>query len=593
MVGIVARIKCRPAVEVENLDYLKSENPRLELDWPGIIDAVFNGVVAINREGKIVVCNKAAAAMLNAEENALLGEPIEKVIPNTRLVEVVKSGQEEFNQRMQLNNRVVITHRRPIFREREIVGAIAIFQEVSELEALSAQLDSAWQVNRELDALIESVAEGIVVTDGNGYITRVNDAYRRLAGITDKEYIGKHFKTLLEEGYTHRTTTDVAMDRKAPFTAIDIRNNRELLITSTPVLNSNGDITAVVGVLRDLESLNCLRDQLVQNDYFRQQFYEELNQLRSHESYRAIITRNPRMRERVETALRVARVNSTVLILGETGVGKELLAQMIHRASRRSKHPFIKVDCTTIPSPLMEAELFGYETGSFTGAPKEGRKGLLELAQNGTLFLDEVGDLPYEMQSKILRVIQDRQINRIGGRKTMSLDIRIIAATNRDLEKMVKEKTFREDLFYRLHVVPITLPPLRERPEDVAVLVTDFLERFNREYGYQKWIQPDVVKALAQYAWPGNVRELQNVIERLVVTNRDDCIDVGNLAGCFTGQGNHLGGKNSCLKAMLENEERRLLEESYRIAGSTRKVASLLGISQSTVVKKLNKYGII
>lgn len=576
------------------MDCPEAEKFLPDSDWLEVIDQVAAGVVVVDRDGKILVCNQAAAALLNADRKELLGKDIDVTGPDLQLAEIIKDGQAKADRRLQIGGRAVTVHRIPLRRDREVIGAVAVLDDVSETEALTAKLNSARQVNRELEALIEFVAEGIVVTNDKGYITRVNDAYRRLAGITDKEYLGKHFQTLFEEGYTHRTTTDVAMDRKAPFTAIDVRNNRELLITSTPVLNDDGEITAVVGVLRDLESLNCLRDQLIQNDFFRQQFYEELKQLRSQESYRAIITRNPRMRERVETALRVARVNSTVLILGESGVGKELLAQMIHRASRRSKLPFIKVDCTTIPASLMEGELFGYETGSFTGAPKEGRKGLLELAQNGTLFLDEVGDLPYEMQSKILRAIQDKQINRIGGRKALNLDIRIIAATNRDLEKMMKEKTFREDLYYRLNVVPITLPPLRERPEDIAPLVADFLERFNREYGYQKWILPDVIKELAQYDWPGNVRELQNVIERLVVTQREDCVGVGQLEGCFAaGHCGLAGGKGSCLKAMLENEERRLLEESYRVAGSTRKVAALLGISQSAVVKKLNKYGII
>jgi transcriptional regulator with PAS, ATPase and Fis domain len=339
--------------------------------------------------------------------------------------------------------------------------------------------------------------------------------------------------------------------------------------------------------------LNTLRDRINNDEIIRKQYFDELEQLRTHQSYRAIITKNAIMRDRVETALQLARVDSTVLILGETGVGKELLAQMIHRASKRSKFPFVRVNCAAIPPLLLEAELFGYESGAFTGASREGRKGLLELAEGGTLFLDEIGELPLAMQPKILRAIQDHEITRVGGKKAILLNVRILAATNRDLDSMVKEKKFREDLYYRLNVVPIVLPPLRERPEDIQPLVDEFLARFNHQFGYQKWIHPDVAKELSSHSWPGNARELQNLIERLVVTTRDDQISVESLRRCFSVHEKLKGDKRSCLKAMLESEERRMLEETWRIAGSTRKVSTLLGISQSAVVKKLNKYGIV
>jgi len=299
------------------------------------------------------------------------------------------------------------------------------------------------------------------------------------------------------------------------------------------------------------------------------------------------------MRERVETALQLAQVDSNVLILGETGVGKELLAQMIHRASKKSQLPFVRVNCAAIPVPLLEAELFGYESGAFTGALREGRKGLFELAEGGTLFLDEIGELPLSVQPKILRAVQDREIMRVGGKKAIKLDVRILAATNRNLENMVKQKEFREDLYYRLNVVPIFLPPLREHPEDIQPLTEAFLEQFNQQFGYRKWIHPEVVRKLKDYDWPGNARELQNLIERLVVTTREDQISIESLHRCFPLKDSIKGEKRSCLKAMLENEERRMLEETWRIARSTRKVSALLGISQSTVVKKLNKYGIV
>jgi len=572
---------------------VKSKNVQEDLDWHEVLNSIYNGVIAINSDSKIVLCNLAAAELLKVDNKHIIGKPLGDIIPNTRLLDVLKSGKPEFNQRMQIHDRVVLSNRSPIMKEEVVVGAIAVFQDISGIENLCQQLESMQEANRELDAMLESLAEGIVVTDGRGYVTRINEAYKRLTGIASEEYIGKHVHTLIHEGYTHGSTSDVAIERKTSFTNIDFRNNRELLLTSTPIFDDAGHVVKVVTVVRDLESLNSLRDRINNDEIIRKQYFDELEQLRTHQSYRAIITKNAIMRERVETALQLARVDSTVLILGETGVGKELLAQMIHRASKRSKFPFVRVNCAAIPPLLLEAELFGYESGAFTGASREGRKGLLELAEGGTLFLDEIGELPLAMQPKILRAIQDHEITRVGGKKAILLNVRILAATNRDLDSMVKEKKFREDLYYRLNVVPIVLPPLRERPEDIQPLVDEFLARFNHQFGYQKWIHPDVVKELSSHSWPGNARELQNLIERLVVTTRDDQISAESLRRCFSVHEKLKGDKRSCLKAMLESEERRMLEETWRIAGSTRKVSTLLGISQSAVVKKLNKYGIV
>jgi PAS domain S-box-containing protein len=563
------------------------------LDWQEILDAIYNGVIAINNEGKLILFNKAAMEMLKVPDTLILGEPIEKILPNTRLTEVLKTGKPEFNQRMQINDRTVLTNRSLITKGQKVVGAVAIFQDISGIESLSKQLESAQEANRELDAMVESLAEGIVVTDGNGIVLRINEAYKRLAGISSEEYTGKHVRTLVDEGYIRGSTSDVAIERKTSFTNIDIRNNKEVLLTSTPIIDDDGRVVKVITVVRDLEDLNSLRKRINNDELIRTQYFEELEQLRRHQSYRAIITKNPIMRERVETALRLSRVDSNVLILGETGVGKELLAQMIHRASKRSRFPFVRVNCAAVPPPLFESELFGYEGGAFTGAAREGRKGLFELAEGGTLFLDEVGELPLSMQPKILRAIQDREIVRVGGKKPIQLNVRILAATNRNLENMVKENQVREDLYYRLNVIPIMLPPLRERPEDIQPLVEAFLERFNQQFGHQKWIHPDVIKKLKNYNWPGNTRELQNLIERLVVSTREDQITAESLQRCFPLKENTKGEKQSCLKAMLENEERRMLEEAWQIAGSTRKVSAMLGISQSAVVKKLNKYGIV
>lgn len=567
------------------------------IDYPAIFDSTYNSIIVVNKELLIVAINKAAASLVGCSQAELLGQRIETIIPNTRLPEVIATGNAIRGERMSLAGRQVVTNRTPILRYGEITGAIAEFQNYYDVDDLAFQLDSVKEMNKELECLIEAVDDGIVVSDGKGYIIRVNKAYQHMTGITADEYVGKHVKELLHAGYVGRTTSDIVIEHKTTLHVTDIRNNKELLLTSVPVLNEAGDVIRVVTVFRDLAELNRLKKQLAQLEKMEVRYQQELSYLRSEQIFKTIVTNNPGMKEKIELAFRVARVNSTVLILGESGTGKELFAQLIHRASTRSCQPFIKVNCGAMPETLLESELFGYEAGAFTGAAKEGKAGLLEIAHEGTLFLDEIGELPLSLQVKLLRAIQEREIRRIGGKKTLAVDVRFVAATNRDLEEMVRNKLFREDLYYRLNVVPLFLPPLRERKEDIFLLTAEFLDRINKQYGWHKWLHPDLVRAFLNYNWPGNVRELQNSIERLVVTSREDCLglelihklfpnmtSLENVADAYQDVG--------LLRAAVENEERKILLEIYQKTGSTRKAAEMLGISQSSVVKKLKKYGI-
>ncbi|MDA8212902.1 MAG: sigma 54-interacting transcriptional regulator [Clostridia bacterium] len=565
--------------------------PELEITyWREILDSTHNGIIAINRAGQIVVFNKAASQIMDYPQDHALGKRVDKVIPNTKLLEVMESGRAELSQRMTIRNRVIISNRSPIRRGKETIGAVGVFQDISDFEELSHQLDTVKAMNKELDAIIESVDDGIVVADRNGFILRANNAYQRMTGITTQEFVGKHVRELVKEGYMRRSVTEMVVERNSRVTIIDIRNSKELLLTGNPVYNEAGELVRVVTAIRDVTELSLLKEQLAESEEIRNRYYQELEHLRSQQSFRKIITNNPVMKQKLDLAFHVARVDSTVLILGESGVGKELIAQLIHRASKRGKKAFIKINCGAIPANLLESELFGYEPGAFTGALKEGKLGLFELAQGGTLFLDEVGELPLDLQVKILRALQDKEITRIGGKKAISLDVRIIAATNRDLQEMVKNKTFRADLFYRLNVVPILLPPLRDRKEDIFPLVAEFLGKFNKQYNYQKWIHPDAMERLLNYDWPGNIRELENTIERWVVTCRDDCIElVSGIPDSMAEQG---GQDLTLLKTALEREEKRLITQAYHKFRSTRKAAASLGISQSSIVKKMTKYGI-
>jgi len=291
------------------------------------------------------------------------------------------------------------------------------------------------------------------------------------------------------------------------------------------------------------------------------------------------------MREVIDLTIRVARVDSTVLILGDSGVGKEVVAGLLHKAGNRSKHPFIRVNCGAIPENLLESELFGYEGGAFTGAKREGKPGMLELAHKGTLFLDEIAELPPALQVKLLTVIQERVVTRLGGTKPIQVDLRILAATNRNLYSMVEQGLFRADLYYRLNVIPIVIPPLRERKEDIPFLVSHFLQKFNKKHRQVKSIDPGAMDILYHYPWPGNVRELENLVERLVVITPGDIIEARDLPINVLNKGSSFSDNGSL-------SEKEIITELYHRLRSTRKVAETLGVNQSTVVRKIKKYNI-
>lgn len=561
-----------------------------EANWQEIFENANDGMIAINLKGEITLYNRKAEQILEKPKTDVLGTQIEHVLPNTRLIEVIKNGITELNQKMWMGKRSVIVNRSPIRNGNEIIGAIGIFQDISEYEVLTNQLYSVRALNKELDAIIEAVEDGIVVANSECYIVRANEAYQRMTGITAKEFVGKHVSVLLSEGYMHISVTEMVIERKSRVDVIDIRNGKDLLFTGMPVFDDSGKVIYVVTAVRDVSELKEMKELLASSEKEKTNYIHELELLRSQESFKKIITRNLEMQNNIEMARYVAKVDTTVLILGESGVGKELIAQLIHRASKRSKGPFIKINCGAIPPNLLESEFFGYDPGAFTGALKQGKPGLFELANEGTLFLDEIGELPLDLQVKVLRAIQDKEITRVGAQKSTKLDIRIVAATNCDLEKMVEQKKFREDLYYRLKVVPITIPPLRNRKDDVLPLVMEFLNRFNQRYQLRKWIHPDVMEKLLDYDWPGNIRELENTIERLVVTSQEDRIGKNDLKTLSFLPREKCVKHFTTLHEYLDSEEKKMIAEAYESTKNTRRAAQILGISQSSFVKKMKKY---
>jgi transcriptional regulator with PAS, ATPase and Fis domain len=379
----------------------------------------------------------------------------------------------------------------------------------------------------------------------------------------------------------------------------DILGGKKVLVTGNPIFSDDGtNIMLVLTNVRDITELDILRRKLEGSRRISEHYLSELKELRLRDlKDHNFIVKSEKMRNIVQMALRIAEVDTSILISGETGVGKGLLAKIIHNNSLRSEKTFLKINCGAIPETLLESELFGYIKGAFTGARPDGKPGLFEVAEGGTIFLDEIGELPLNLQVKLLDVLEERQATRLGSTKPYNVDVRIIAATNKDLKKMVNQKKFREDLFYRLMVVPIHIPPLRERKEDIFPLINFFLENFNRSLKRKKRILRDALDFLIVYSYPGNIRELKNLIERLVVVSESDLIGMENIPLSLLGKESSYHLPKGCnmildLNRFLRNIECSLITEAIKQCGTTYKAAKYLGINQSTVVRKSQKYGI-
>lgn len=465
--------------------------------------------------------------------------------------------------------------------------------DIESMEKVSTELSSVKELFKELEAIISSSYDGMFIADDKGVVLRVNIAYERITGIRASEILGKNLKDLVAAGYYDQSVTLLVIEKREIVTINQtVKNNNKILVTGNPIFDEKGDLFRVVTNVRDITELVNLQSQLVKTKEQTLKYKTELSHLRAlHIEDKEMISRSPKMAQVIELATKIADVDSIVLINGESGTGKELIAKLIHKQGKGTSKPFIKINCAAIPEQLLESELFGYEGGAFTGARKEGKPGLFELANNGTLFLDEIGDLPLLLQVKLLRAIQEKEFIRVGGTKTITFNARIIAATHRDIAKMVKEEAFREDLYYRLMVVPIYLSPLRERKEDVPLLIMHFIDKFNHRFGFNKKIMPQVIDKLVGYSWPGNVRELENIVERMMVTAPSEEITV-NLVPETIMDKNFFPKRATKLKDAVEQTEKYLLSENYKEYGSWQKVAEILGIDRTTVFRKVVRYGL-
>ena len=449
----------------------------------------------------------------------------------------------------------------------------------------------------DMQAVIQESYDGILVTDCTGKVVMVNDAYLRIiehdvAGINFPEYL----KTV---EYQKALCLDVLKKKtRLNYTHTDLVPGKTISVTSTPVFDGNGEIRFVVTNVRDMTEMINLKQQLEKAQEMEQLFYKHLE--KKNHTPGGPIAVDHKMKELVALALKVSLVDVPILITGESGVGKEVMAKYIHSNSNRSSGPFIAVNCGAIPEQLLESEFFGYVPGAFTGASKKGKIGLFEAAHGGTLFLDEIGDLPFNLQVKLLRTLDNGEITKVGSNTPTPVDFRLLTATNRDLTAMVEDHRFREDLYYRLNVINLQIPPLRERPHDIRPLIMFFLHNCNQRFGQKKQVTSDVIKALESYSWPGNVRQLKNAVERMVILTAGEFLDLSTLSYCEGYQSQMATDPSDAVTVnrlvpiplAVEEVEKKLLSAAMKEHSSSRQIAKATGINQTTVLRKIKKYGL-
>lgn len=452
----------------------------------------------------------------------------------------------------------------------------------------------------DMKTLLEYSSDALLITDSKGKILYVTPSIERISGISVETHLNRNIRDLITEKYINQSATLEALEKEEPVTCkVKTIAGMNQLNTALPVLDTSGSVSRIVCNIRNYK---LYQGQLRNRERDRAgspafapwspgyDYPYRLIQSGEHE----IVVKSKKMNYAVEMAMKMGQVDSTVLIYGETGVGKELIARLIHSSSYRAKTgSFIKVNCASFNQSLIEAELFGYEPGAFTGALKSGKVGYFELANKGTLFLDEIAELSLEAQAKLLGVLQDRELFRVGGTRPKTVDIRIVAATNKNLLNMVKERRFREDLYYRLNVVPIEVPPLRDRKSDIPALILYFNRKLQEQYSLRKEIGADLIEHLTRYSWPGNVRELYNLIERLFVTVPQKVITTAHLTGSyisvFSGNCTAVKENTGSLKEMVDEFEIAVVRKTLDTCSTQEEAARILGISLSSLTRRLRK----
>ncbi|QUG83187.1 sigma 54-interacting transcriptional regulator [Bacillus nitratireducens] len=578
-------------------ELFKQENQSVDI-LKIILTSIPMGIFVVDREKKIVNCNESGLKMIKSTPEKVMNVPAELIFNGEHINNVFTKGKTILNQLQITNEMGVLVDYSPIPNfDQSIEGMVIIVQDLPMVEDMAMEIEYIKDLNKDLHAILSSIYDEILVVNHKGELIRysetvINDFW----GSNLKDLLGKNLLDLEKKGLFSPSVTRLVLEKQKKVSVVqETKSGRKILAVGNPVFNENGELHRIIIASRDITEATRLKTELHEIKKISEQYKKELDDFKNKDRFlKKLIYCSPKMEQIINQAKKIADFSSNVLISGESGVGKEVIAQAIHQLGNRSSKPFLKLNCGAIPETLLESELFGYTKGAFTGADKNGKEGYFKRADQGILFLDEIGEMPLHLQVKLLRVLQEQEVIPIGSTTPMKINVQIIAATNKSLEKMVESGTFREDLFYRLNVIPLRVPSLRERMEDVPVLAFHFLQQLNEKYNKNYHLTPDALNLLEFYSWPGNVRELQNMIERLVVS-ADDLVIEAEFVSKFLTHGYDFNKSKPVitrvlpLQEALHSVEEQLILLAMKQYKTTTKAAKALGISQSSVSRKYQK----
>ena len=576
----------------------KSKSVSVRQQLQAVLESTPHGIITVNQENRITFINHAAEQMFRFYSQQVVGKAFDEIFPECKLIrdQVLQKGQIIRNCKNTNYGCAYVADAAPVMDGQKISGAVISLQSISDIEQMADELNLVKQLYQELNAIIDYSYDGIFVTDAEGVILKINAATGKLLGIIPEEVLHCNASEVVRKNRLGACVTDKVLEGKKTYSVSYKLNGKTIALTGNPVFDERGNLIRIIANVRDFTELSYLRQELEHVNRLKEMYYSELSRLKVEVDSAIGTFRSEEMKRIYDLALRIAVVDTPVLIYGESGVGKEVLANFIHSNSMRRDKPFIKINCAAIPESLLESELFGYAEGAFTGAKKGGKPGVFEIASGGTLFLDEVGEMPLNIQVKLLRALQDQEIFKVGASKPVKYDVRLLFATNRNLEKEIGAGRFREDLYYRINVVPVTIPALRERPEDIAILAATYLAKFNKKYNLDKKLSAEALEVFTAYSWPGNIRELINVLERLIITSQQEVVLLEDLPrNMFQQVAQKLStqvGPLLPLKNVIDMVERDVIERALRECKSLRQAARTLGVDPSTLLRKADKHKI-
>ncbi|WP_078379799.1 sigma 54-interacting transcriptional regulator [Sutcliffiella halmapala] len=590
--GTVAHITAKLVEEKEELiAKMKYESHKRDL----IFNLLNDGLLVVDQTGRVILFNKSAQRISGIKTEHILDKHVLDYIPSSRLIDVIHIKRVEKNKEMLLENgKKIITTRSPLIDEDgNVIGAFAVFKDITEVVNLAEEVTNLKGIQTMLEAIIQSSDEAISVVDEFGRGLMINPAYSRLTGLREEQIIGKPATADISEGESMHMKV---LETRRAVRGVNLKvgpSKKEVIVNVAPII-VDGKLKGSVGVIHDVSEIQTLTTEL---DRARQ----IIRTLEAKYSFEDITGTSEEMSLAIEQAKLGAKTPATVLLRGESGTGKELFAHAIHNGSSRKYNKFIRVNCAALSESLLESELFGYEEGAFSGAKRGGKRGLFEEANNGSIFLDEIGELSANTQAKLLRVLQENEIIRVGGTKSFSINVRVIAATNVNLEKGIANGTFREDLYYRLNRMPIHIPPLRRRREDIESLAKHLIRKINQDYGRNvEGLTPHAISYLSSYNWPGNVRELENVLGRAIIFMKfnEVMIDTNHIPPLTQGEmvsqeSSEVIPENHTLVEMVEGYEAKIIQKTLRKnKGNKTKTAKELGVSIRNLYYKMEKFHI-